>query len=480
MNGTVSFQELKELVLGATGLAYYRDRDTELRERVERRCRATGATDIDAYLARLRQERGELDALVAELTIGETYFFRYAEQMEALGSVVLPALLLRNAASRELRIWSAGCATGPEPYSVAILLRRLLGPDFGDWKVSILGTDINRRFLAQAEEGRYEDWALRGVVPEVVRASFVHRGRSWVLRPELRSGVSFRHHNLVEEPFRAPDGDGRGFDLILCRNVLIYFERDIFRRLASELFRALVPGGWLLVGSSELDMEAFRPFVMHTVTGATLYQRPPEEIGAWSSAEVGPESVVWASAAAAAAAGAPETVAASPRLSSPHWPLGEPDPFPIGAAGEPEASVATAQAAAEANTAEELARARRLADAGGSGEALELLAALAAREPLDPAIRYWHGLVLEQMGRAAEAEYALRQAIYLDRGFALGHFHLGLLRARRGDAAAATRSLRAALGLARQLAGNTVLADGELTAGRLVQLVEMHLEAWRR
>ena len=157
LTGDPLYPTLKEHLIQATGLTYYADKDDDLARRVRRRLSSLGVSDCASYLGVLRDPlrgRPELDELIAEITIGETYFFRHQEHFDALRDVVLPDLLARNQLKRSLRIWCAGCAEGPEAYSLAILLRREMAHKLADWEVSILGTDINRESLARAREGK--------------------------------------------------------------------------------------------------------------------------------------------------------------------------------------------------------------------------------------------------------------------------------------------------------------------------------------
>src|SRR5438270_533851 len=140
------YLRLKGHVIAATGLAYYADKDADLGARLARRLQARGRPDCGSYLDLLTggsEGEAELDALIADLTIGETFFFRHREVFDALRDIVLPDLIERNRASRQLRIWSAGCSTGAEPYSVSILLRRDLAARLEGWDVTLVGTDIN-------------------------------------------------------------------------------------------------------------------------------------------------------------------------------------------------------------------------------------------------------------------------------------------------------------------------------------------------
>ena len=185
-----SYPRLKEHLVECTGLTYYADKDTDFARRVGRRLATTGVADCASYFDLLHDPlRGpaELDALIAEIAIGETYFFRHREHFAALRDHVVPDLLSRNRLTRCLRIWCAGCADGPEPYSLAILLRSEMADQISGWDVTILGTDINRHSLARAREGRYAEWALRATPEEVRQQCFSKEGTFWSLAPEYRA-----------------------------------------------------------------------------------------------------------------------------------------------------------------------------------------------------------------------------------------------------------------------------------------------------
>ena len=274
--GDPVYPRLKEYLIEATGLAYYADKDADLARRIRRRLSGFGFEDCASYLDLLRDPaRGapEMDALVEEVTIGETYFFRHQEHFNALRDLVLPDLIARNAGQRRLRIWCAGCADGAEPYSLSILLRRELAQVLWGWDVSILGTDINRQCLATAREGRYEQWSLRSTPENMKQACFEESGKTWTIVPEYKAGLSFQFHNLVEDAF-PPLGEPSAFDLIICRNVMIYFAPNLMRRIVRRFHDCLAPGGWLLVGPSEPNMTHFTSFLAVNAPGVTLYQRP--------------------------------------------------------------------------------------------------------------------------------------------------------------------------------------------------------------
>jgi chemotaxis protein methyltransferase CheR len=414
------YAQLKGYVIESTGLAYYSDKDADFARRLRRRLANFGAPDCAAYLDVLRDPaRGplELEALIAEITIGETHFFRHQDHFDALVAEVFPEIIARRSSVRRLSIWCAGCADGAEPYSLSILLRRHLAQQLANWETSILGTDLNRQSLALAREGRYEEWSFRSTPDELRRTSFVREGKRWCLAPEYRQGVSFEYHNLIEDCAPCP-----GFDLIVCRNVMIYFAPDQMRRIVNRFHDGLAPGGWLLVGPAEPNMTCFTSFRAVNAPGVTLYQKP---LPALPAAAVAPEV-----------------------------------PQPLRATPIP--------------TLEEV---RRQADRGDWQIAAAGCEKLLMFDGMNPLIHLQHALVLEEMGRPREAERSLRRAIYLDRQCALAHYHLGRLLRARGDHRQAVRSFDNILELLSARSGaEGVSGDESVTVEQLRKLTEAQLE----
>lgn len=220
----------------------------------------------DAYLSRLQTE--ELSSslwasLVDRLTIAETYFYRDEGQIELLRSELLPQLL-REASGRRLRIWSAGCSSGEELYTLAILLENLGLSDF-----DLLGTDVNPAVLEQARSGRYRERSLRKLPDSVLQRHFQIAERGRVLAPRHQARARFQVHNLA-----GPTGWPRpGMDLIVCRNVLIYFARKKLPEILDQFFKTLRPGGYLLTGHGEL-LTVKTPFEVVQHPGSLVYRRP--------------------------------------------------------------------------------------------------------------------------------------------------------------------------------------------------------------
>lgn len=460
-----AFAPLKALIVARTGHHYYVDKDELLWERLSRRLAATGAPDCTVYRAILEDREagpGEWAALAAEITIGETFFFRYADQFAALRGRILPDLIARRADSRQLRIWSAGCATGAEPYSLAILVCELLGEALEDWRVSIVGTDINEQFLKTARAATFGRWPLRSLSPEELESYFTPASApgTWTLRPRYRAMVQFRPQNLMALieggwPLNLTD-----FDLILCRNVLIYFRHDVACGIFGGLAGLLKDDGWMLIGHAEPNPD-FAALADTVDLPGTVAYRPR---GMGEKAEpVFPELEM----------PAPPPPSTPPRVRSPakRSRAVAPALAPERAAVLPEIAADLSDAAVAA------AEAVRLADGGDlAGAELHCRAAI-ARHPMDPVLRLYEGVIARALGSAADAETALRRAIYLDRDLAAAHYQLALLLHSEGRIVAARRSFANAGNLARRMElDEEVLHLDGMTAGSLRDLVKLALE----
>jgi chemotaxis protein methyltransferase CheR len=452
------YPRLKKHVVESTGLAYYEDKDTELAQRIGGRLSCLGLPDCTPYFNLLCDPlRGpvELDALIAEITIGETYLFRHREHFDALRDVIIPQLIERNRESRSLRIWCAGCADGSEPYSLAILLQREMADRLRGWQVTILGTDINRRCLARAREGRFEEWALRATPEDVRRDCFRREGKGWSILPEYRESVSFQYHNLVEHAFPSLVNNLSTFDLIVCRNVMIYFGPDRMRKMVLQFHDCLTPGGWFLVGPSEPNMTYFTSFRTVNAPWVTLYQKPDQPVPVPARYD-SRKANGFVTAGHPSVPGLPDTLpemlpSANPQRKDANPPL-----------------------------AHGLGDVRRHADRGEWTSAARCCETLLKKNNRNSAVHFYYGLVLGQIQRGAEAERSLRRAIELDRQSVLPHYYLGLSLQARGDLRHAAQSFEHALELLEVRDDADIFADADgITVAELKNLVRMHIETLR-
>jgi chemotaxis protein methyltransferase CheR len=222
--------------------------------------RKVGDGSVSDLVARLRAEPddGLQHAVVDAMTTNETSWFRDRHPFDAIGSRILPDLLARRAAERQLSIWSAGCSSGQEPYSVAMVLHAQLALHPG-WQVRVLGTDLSREMLAKASAGRYGQLEVnRGLPATMLVNHFERSGTDWVVKEHIRRLVEFRWLNLAEPAEPALPR----FDVVLLRNVLIYFDQETKQRVLARVRRVLRPDGYLFLGGAETTLnvdDAFEP-----------------------------------------------------------------------------------------------------------------------------------------------------------------------------------------------------------------------------
>lgn len=450
------FAALKQAIIARTGHHYYIDKDYLLRDRLERRMSATGCGSFDAYFALLGHPKAgaaEWRELEAEITIGETFFFRHKEQFAALRDVIFPDLIRRNANRRSLRVWSAGCAVGAEPYSIAILLERLLGAALRDWTVEIVGSDISARALEQARAGIFTDWALRGMPPAERARDFTAMAdrRHWRIADRHRVRLRFVQHNLLSlSPESASDGLSN-FDLILCRNVLIYFSPARIAPTLSALARCLSPKGWLMVGHSDA-IAALPPHLRIVELDGTMAFRWPDSA---------------------------EAVRPVPLPSHPIIAVTEPE-SPIPPVPLPPAQPSRFRPEPGRRSAPPLAVIRALADGGRLEEAALACRQAIAADPLDARLHLYDGLIAQTGGQPQVAEAALRRAVYLAGDMVLAHYHLGLLLLDGPRPEAGQRSMAQAVRLCADLPQEEELPDSDgLTPRALAERVALRLRVRR-
>jgi chemotaxis protein methyltransferase CheR len=227
---------------------------------------------LASYRERLAAEPALLRALIAEVTIGETYFFRDAAQFEAIRTIVLPDIVQRRSGDARLRIWSAGCSTGEEAYSLMMLLH-----DCGfSQRTMLFATDVSSTSIEVARRGQYGAWSFRRDVADWRERCFVRNGKRWTIAPEHRR-IAFMVHNLMQP---APAGivAGGGFDLIVCRNVLLYFDRKTVERAAQLLVDALAPGGWLLMSPTDPPLPNELGLESVLTPAGIIFRRPAETV----------------------------------------------------------------------------------------------------------------------------------------------------------------------------------------------------------
>jgi chemotaxis protein methyltransferase CheR len=394
-----------------------------------------------------------IKTLAYYLTVGDTYFFRDKGVFQILEKQVLPEIIdSRRGREQNLRIWSAGCSTGEEPYSLAIMLARLL-PDLQDWKTTILATDINPVSLAKAAAGVYREWSFRDT-PSWVKEGYFKRGeRNLEVIPPIKRMVTFSCLNLAQDPYHAISATD-AMDIIFCRNVLMYFSRERAQKVIHKLADCLVDGGWLVVSPVDVPGTEFPPIL-----------RPVRF----------PDAILFKK----------EMLLQDPILHpKPHPPRAIREPAVVGATGKiphgrakrhvPQVPVP--------EVSDRLGKqARQLADQGRLAEALAVCEEAVQSDKLNPALHYLQATILQEMGRVDDAVASLQCAVYIDQDFAMAHFALGHMMPRDRQKEAG-KHLEKAISLLEVYGPGEIPPEGEgMSAGRLMELITtmQGIEGWR-
>lgn len=266
-----AFQTIRDWLYQETALAYPESKRTFLERRLLDMVQEWGARDLDDLWRRCLSSPVVKASVIDALTINETSFFRMPAHFQALGGL-LPELAARKREGildrPRLRIWSAACSTGEEPYSLAMTLLSLTDRSF---KAEILATDLCQQAVAKARSGIYADWRLENLPAGFREAYFETDAAGVRVKPIVKELLQFRPHNLKAPPPLGP------WDVIFCRNVMIYFDNAFREELLKRLYEALAPGGFLFVGEGETLHLVPHAFETQPVAGAVLYRRPIKE-----------------------------------------------------------------------------------------------------------------------------------------------------------------------------------------------------------
>jgi chemotaxis protein methyltransferase CheR len=507
--GTLSPQDqgrFRELVRQRAGIEIPDARLADLEKGVRAALEQSGASSPD-MLYDLLAEKGPrgiaaFEAMIPAVTINETHFFRNRPQMQALENEILPELIRARSDTKRLRIWSAACSSGEEPYSIAILLDRLLRDKSG-WDVLIHGTDIDHTALAKAHEGLYGNWSFREVPQDVKDEYFQQTDEHrYALSPRIKSMVKFSRLNLVDDLYPTAETQTDRMDLVICRNVLIYFREETIRRIVDRFHESLVDNGWLVVGHAEPSQEIFHRFSVKNFPGTITYRRT-------KAAAPAPAPAPKPALKPIEARPAPKPVQRVERpkkpVTNPFAPKPKPTPKP--ALGKKPAATPTPPRPALATSAwnsnvDKLMQEGRADDAVKTleesiartpmeprpyyelaklhasrlrwDEGLKLIDESIALGPLAPESHYLRGLIMQELGNIDEASEAFRRSAFLDQNFVLAHFASAGLFARLGQSSRAQKALETTVQLLEGKAPGDLVPEGDgLTVERLLDLATL-------
>lgn len=413
-----------------------------------------------------------IEALASHLTVGETYFFRERRAFDLFENSILPGVVReRSTSSRRLRIWSAGCCTGEEVYSIAICLERC-SENLQRWEVTLLGTDINPHFLRKATEGSYGDWSFRDTPPTVRYRYFEKQSnKRYTVQPGLRRHVRFSYLNLAEDTYPSLLNNTAAMDVIFCRNVLMYFSPDQATEVLRRLHSSLVEGGWLILSAADVSPNFLDDFERIEFHGGTCYRKRSNP-GSKPLAVHRPHLPLPPVSAVPDPAVALETEAVSPSPEIQAARDGrEPKLDPQGAESPEGESVAKAEDREE--SVDPCGMAKMCANAGQLAEASVWCERAIAADRLNPEPYYILATILQEQGRDDAAAVSLLRTLYLEPTFVLGHFTLANLRLSQRKYREASRCFRQTRALLGSMPPDEVVprSDG-LSVRRLLQIVD--------
>ncbi len=488
-----------------TGWYYPKEKQLDLLKGLRIITKEFGFNDPEECICWLMSKpltKKQVDILACQFTVGETYFIREPKVFDALEKNVLMELIRkRRQTDKRLRIWSAGSCTGEEPFSIAILLTRMI-PDIHDWHITILGTDINPLFLERAQTGIYREWSFRGT-PFWLKENYFRKTEEgfYEILPQIKRMVKFQPLNLVEDSYPSLFNDTNAMDVVFCRNVLMYFTPEQMKNIVDRFFMSLVENGWLIVGSSETSHILFSQFVTVNFPGAILYEKDTQErrkIRTMSSGSLTPID-------AFAAAFSMNPIYyykpnAEPALQfhpSPAPPVPvksvqseEPVPAPVPSrenifenamssfeAGEYETVIEqVTQVVHDTGPDAKLITllAKAYANQGKLNDAIQWCERAIEADKLNPESYRLRAVILQEQGNTDSAVTSLKRALYLDSNFVLAHYMLGNISYQIGKVSESRKYFKNALDLLKRHKKEEILPESDgMTAGRLMEMIQM-------
>lgn len=467
------FDDLRRLIRKRVGLNLTDDRRVGTEQAILRAMKRAGIDDPQRYCEVVRFDSRIWDDLIDELTVGETYFFRDSAQFRFIRETILPEIRERRRGGRTARVWSAGCATGEEAYSLAIAL-----VEAGFDRASVIATDISRAALLKAERGVYGEWSMRGDAAVAARSGVDRKNDLYFVKHSIKKLVQFRILNLVVDEYPNDSIGISDLDLILCRNVFIYMDQESVARISRKFYDSLAAGGRLVTGASDPQPTA-APFEVETTDQGVFYRRgDPTKTRSFTiagaservSIDVSPQSP-WitgeglAREVESAVSSEDRRIADSSedrqdpisredrqdpifsenRQDAP--PTETSDDAVIDAArydwkrGNYALAAERTRDLAETNIEAAILRVRAIANSDAE-EAARVCAAATKRHPLASELHLLEATLALELDRLDAALDAARRAIFLDGGRPGAHFTLGSILMRKGDRDGALRAFR--------------------------------------
>lgn len=479
--------DVTEHIKSVLGLDFPREKWGDFERALKSAYHDMGYNDIESCAQGIlwrEIEREELEILAAALTVGETYFFREPGSLSAFEYSILPEIIReKQRGDRRLRIWSAGCATGEEPYTIAMILKRSIPAGTG-MDISLTATDINMKFIKKALSGSYTKWSFRNVPESVINSYFKKNIENrFDIDEKIRNMVSFSYLNLMDESYPSVLNNTNAVDVIFCRNVLMYFSRDNITSVVRKFYNSLNTGGYLIVSQTELSEFYFGDFESVKFPEAIVYRKNPGK----KFSEPGIEPLP------AMKHPTPDLfferehllndikIPAVEQISPPRE-TKKPQPpamdeirrlFNAGDYDAAQKQLLPLISDGQGNPEASSLLARIYANRGMLGEAEKLCRDAVAADGMNSAYHYLLATINREMGKINDALASLRKAIYLDNDFAIAYYTVGVIAQGQGNRGEALKNFNAALSILKKMGHDQDVPESEgLPAGRLADIIE--------
>ncbi len=489
--------KLSKYISENLGLYFPKKRWDDLRDKFQLASIEFGFSNAESCInwllsAPLTQE--QIETLSSYLTIGETNFYRDQNIYNELERHVLPELInSRCKIGKYIRIWSAGCSSGEEPYSIAILLHKMI-TDLKDWNISILATDINPRALKKAKEGIYNKWSFRGT-PKWVKDGYFSRTRenSYKIKPYIKKMVTFSYHNLANDPYPSLLNNTSAIDIIFCRNVIMYFRPQLVIKIIKRFYRSLLDGGWLIVSGSEGSSVHMSRFVMVNLPDAIFFRKDLSKSGVVEEFlektpvsthqtlfDYDPEAFPVVPLPVPESPPQPREVIIKSRREQPKTEevqqkaceeamvLYEQGNYP-----EVENILIDCLLHDKKNHKAMTLLAKACSNQGKFSKAVEWCEKEIAINKFNPGCHYRLALIFQEQGKMEEAISSLNRSIYLDPNYVLAHYTLGNLILRKGNIKKAEKYFDNSLSILNTYKEEDIIPESDgVSAGRLIEIIK--------
>jgi len=495
-------QQLKDMIAARMGLYFSPERFVDFERGITAAAADFGYSNKEAcikWLLSSEMTSHQIEVLASHLTVGESYFFRDEAIFKALREQIMPDLISRRRGNTQsLRIWSAGCSTGEEPYSIAILIKNLLG-DASGWNISVLATDFNPTALKKARQGIYGDWSFRNC-PPAIRDKFFEKKQNnyFEILPEVKKMVIFNYLNLALDAFPSVINGTNAIDVILCRNVLMYFTRDTAEKVIDNFGACLVEQGYFIPSPCDFTLGSHPSLVNAEQLGSIIYIKANQSNGQSLSAstleystpdsnefKVNSEFSIPAEIKTVKKAKNNMQTAQHPthiekKQSATETP--QQSQYQQALALFDHGAYAAAEKIIEDITVDKtnpetiILLAEIHANLGKLNSALVYCQDAVGKDKSNPRLRYLQANILQEMGKQQEALAALNQTLYLDPDFVLAYFTIGNIAMQQGDTKKSRKYFKNALALlAKHNQDDVLTGSGDISAGRLAEIIHSNI-----